>query len=938
MKNIFFFIVIFFFFSFILNGAEQITVSPGQIYVGTDITFQIINLTTDPTPPPSWTFDDGSLSKSGKTVHHFFKEAKTYTVRCTWSESGSTKEVTKAVTVNDNRTVSFTGSGYVSGMDVPFVTTNFKKPTLKWDFGDGHIKENGGKNETHAFQNPGNYTVKVFGYTGSPPVPKTCSINILLDTRSITINTSPSKAKHKVGFTANGFSSTNLKWKWGDGNEQNGGQNMDHLYNNQGTFAVKVKDLSNPSFPEVSIQCNVQADNRIININPTNPSLYQEITFNAVNFSGASLEWDFDDATTQTGGTMMKHSYSNKKQYAVKVKKAGSGNLPVEKVININMDSRKVEVMPFSLVVGQTATIKLVNSDAMQVNWKIGPGEMKMGSPKTVQHQFYDPGNFEIECQIQNQTPVKTRINVRDNRTISFSPKYVFEGAKATFDTRFFNTPSLKWDFGDGTVQTAGKRHSHIYRSPGRFVVEVFDFNGQSKVPVIKRLNILRENREISLGSQIVYKGSEIEAEAKNFRGYSIKWNFGDGMVKTGSKRIKYMYMRSGNFNITAIDFGGADTKKISKNIQVQIDNRKITHPFEMVEGEGYDMKLENVSGGNFEWRFSDGDRKSGISLKSKVFRYAGQHTVTISDRSRKYPPFEKKMTVKADVRSLKASPPFALPDEAINFSALQFKGPTVKWDFNDGTVIAAGQKNMAHKFKNLGKYKVKAIDFGGKSQKVFTKTILVSEFTPNFKITTIEVAFTNGKYYRVVPKKGIPPAYYVKIKAEGRGIIKGKWILDDMTMGLFETILRENLIVHLKGAKVAKLPLTDQGIHNFTFDFTNYRFDKKIPIIRYFVSLGGAIKIVSPESGSKVSQQSVKLKWFLKKKKANYEVTVSEIPFQFLRDDLIKWKKAGEKREMIFDLTPYKSGTWLYWYVREVDNSGDVLTTSEVSSFKVVK
>ena len=112
-----------------------------------------------------------------------------------------------------------------------------------------------------------------------------------------------------------------------------------------------------------------------------------------------------------------------------------------------------------------------------------------------------------------------------------------------------------------------------------------------------------------------------------------------------------------------------------------------------------------------------------------------------------------------------------------------------------------------------------------------------------------------------------------------------------------------------------------------------------EIPLIRYFVTNSGAIKIVYPMSGSKISQQkSLKLKWFLKKKKAICEVSISKVPFQFLREDLIKWIKVGEKMEFDVDLTSYKTGTWIYWYVREVDNSGDVLTTSEVSSFKIVK
>jgi PKD repeat protein len=391
-----------------------------------------------------------------------------------------------------------------------------------------------------------------------------------------------------------------------------------------------------------------------------------------------------------------------------------------------------------------------------------------------------------------------------------------------------------------------------------------------------------------------------------------------------------------GNFQVAAVDFGGRGAKKIIRNVQVQMDPRKLTIPMEVIAGEAYDLSLQNVSGGNFEWQFSDGRRRTGVSAKGKKFPSPGTHDIKLIDRSGKYPPLVKRIVVKPDNRSLVAEPKIALPSENMKFRAVNFRG-RVKWDFGDGTVVD-GQRVMNHKYKTIGKYKVQAVDFGGKSQKPFTEDVSVVELTPDFDITTIELAFTDGKYYKVVPKKSQAPRYHLKLKVRGRGLIRGEWLLDGMSLGNFSVFALENQIINLKGTRVARLPMQDLGIHNFTFSFQNYDFKNSLPTIRYFIALGGAIGIRSPLSGAKVAaKESTKLRWVLRKKAAKFEVAVSATPFQFLNDAQITWQSVGAVREFMLDLTSYKPGDWVYWQVREVDSSGKVLTTSEIASFKIV-
>ena len=282
----------------------------------------------------------------------------------------------------------------------------------------------------------------------------------------------------------------------------------------------------------------------------------------------------------------------------------------------------------------------------------------------------------------------------------------------------------------------------------------------------------------------------------------------------------------------------------------------------------------------------------------------------------------------------------YSLPEESVRFETEHFMGP-VRWDFGDGTIKTNGSKTETHQYKETGTYKVTARDFNGKSEKTFSTNISVKELSTDFRLTYLEIAFNNGKYYQVAPLKNRPPSYHVKMKAAGRGILRGKWILDGQPIGLFQVILRQNKIADLRGSRVVSLPMKDLGIHDFTVEFTNYNFQQRVPVIRYFVTEADAIRVAFPEPGGKVTvplDKSLELQW---KYDPAYQILISEVPIQFLTDDQMVWKEAGKKDRYPLDLSIFqgkdKGGIWVYWQVRALKSNGDVLTISEVSSFKLV-
>lgn len=529
------------------------------------------------------------------------------------------------------------------------------------------------------------------------------------------------------------------------------------------------------------------------------------------------------------------------------------------------------------------------------------------------------------------------------------APPYLFEGSKVLLEVRGGNASRLRWDFGDGSIETGGRRITHVFRGRGTFNVKVSDPDGKIDPPITKHITIVRDDREIIIIGQIFFPGIPVKIEARNFIDRSIRWDFGEGKDQKLGRTVTHIYNRSGIYTVKAVDFGGRDTKKITKEIKISADNRSILVPKEIIVGEAVEMQLKNAVGGNYTWEFSDGQRTAGIFIKIGSFKRPGTVTVTVKDNSGRYPPLTRQLVVKSDNRGLKSLLKYSLPEESVRFETEHFRGP-VWWDFGDGTIKTNGSKTETHQYKKTGTYKVTARDFNGESQKTFSTTISVKELSPDFRLTYLEIAFNNGKYYQVAPVKNQPPAYYVKMKAIGRGILRGKWMLDGRPIGLFQVILHQNKIADLRGSRVVSLPMNDLGIHDFTVEFTNYNFQQQVPAIRYFVTEADVIRVVFPEPGGKITTHfdtSLELQWkfddpyTVKKYDPTYQILISEVPIQFLADNQMVWKEAGKKESYSLDLSALhrkdKSSIWVYWQVRALKSSGDVVTISEISSFKVV-
>ena len=899
-------------------------------FVGQTVSFTASNFSSNNL---KWDFGNG-IKNGGKTITQKYTSPGNYTVKVSDLSIASLPEVTKNITINpDNRAISFSIISPFVGQTVSFTASNFSSNNLKWDFGNG-IK-NGGNRINQKYTSPGNYTVKVsdLSIASLPEVTKTITINP--DNRTISFSIISPFVGQTVSFTASNFSSNNLKWNFGNG-IKNGGNRINQKYTSPGNYTVKVSDLSIASLPEVTKNITIKPDNRSISINNNNPSLYQPITFTANNFTSPNIEWDFGDGKKQNGNQKTSHFYSRRGQFRVKVKEIGSDRPVVEKRISVNADIRQIEISPYRINVGDFANLKLKNSTVNTVDWKIGR-ETKRNMPSTFRYQFIDPGNFEITCIVNGQTPIMKRITVNDTRKVIVKMRHLFEGTNIDFEAINFKGHGLKWDYGDGMIKNDRNKVKHQYRRAGNYTLKVYDFNGKSKVPILYNIRIVPDNRKVSSEYENTYTGTPAEFKAKDFIENNVKWDFGDGTIIMSNSKAKHIYKSPGVYIVKAVDMGGRGLKNIIKKVIVKTDNRKLSLPQKIIAGVPAKLGLKGYLSGDYEWKFDDGSIARGNSLLSKIFGNAGMVKVTLIDRSKKNPPMIKHIKIVPDMRLIKLSDKAVLPKSKVVFTAVQFLGKEVQWDFGDGTIKTTSAKSISHTYSKLGKFRVIASDFGGKGKKQFQKEVLVSDILPGFRIEAIEFKFNDGKYYNIAQKNQYKLDYKLRIRAKGSGILNGKIIVDGVTLGLFEIYMKGNDVGYLKKSVKPKLPLIELGMHKLYFEFTNFEFSGKKPVLRYFVTIGKSILLKTPRDNSVLSSlKPVKFIWTKPYKNLDYEYSFSSIPFQFLNDDQIKWVRSKTKNSFIMDFKNNKKTKYGYLILRAKDSNDFVKTISQIYSFKI--
>ncbi len=358
---------------------------------------------------------------------------------------------------------------------------------IRWNFGDGgsYLSSSGVLTASHAYKAPGSYTVQAQIQTMSTPGSIITTTVRIVERRSVTFTPSNPIPGQPVTFIANNFFSVSLLWNFDDAPLFNGGPRQVHAFQEAGTHNVVVKDWDGKSV--VAITVSVPVGSPSIVFAPAEPRVNEPVEFRAVNFLSTSLvRWDFGDGAVEndTSPPLITHAYRNPGTYIVRAFDGGSRSLTAQTSVRV-LPERLVTFSPTDPRAGEEVTFRAFNFSSPTLRWDFGDGAVENDTnPPVISHTYSSPGDYSVRAFDggSGSPSAQTAIRVLPERLIIFSPVDPRAGEEITFRAVNFSSPTLRWDFGDGAVLSAGTQVAHAFATAGPWTVKAFDRRGTAEV------------------------------------------------------------------------------------------------------------------------------------------------------------------------------------------------------------------------------------------------------------------------------------------------------------------------------------------------------------------------------------------------------------------------------------------------------------------------
>ena len=314
------------------------------------------------------------------------------------------------------------------------------------------------------------------------------------------INYSPAapNVEQSVSFqyVPTGGVKNSIRWEFGDGSvylSMPGVLTASHAYTATSLYKVQAQIQLVGSVAPVIKTTVMVVERRFVAYVPLNPMPVQPVTFIANNFFSASLLWDFDDAPPFNGGARQVHAFREAGTHRVVVRDwDGKSVVPITVRVPIG-GSPSIEYAPDEPRVNDPVEFRAVNfTSTSLVRWDFGDGAVENDtSPPLITHAYRNPGTYSVRAFDGGSGSPTAQISVKvlAERLITFSPADPRAGEEITFKAINFSSPTLRWDFGDGSVLLAGAQVTHVFKTAGPWMVKAFDRSGSAEV--VKNLSIM---------------------------------------------------------------------------------------------------------------------------------------------------------------------------------------------------------------------------------------------------------------------------------------------------------------------------------------------------------------------------------------------------------------------------------------------------------------
>jgi PKD repeat protein len=715
-----------------------------------------------------WDFGDGSSATGSLTPDHIYADNGVYTVTLTVTDddAGQTSDtlqvtvgnVAPLVTIGDDQsvdegdTVSFTGSFTDAG--------SADTHTIAWDFGDSSTIT-GTLTPDHIYADNGVYTVTLT-VTDDDGGQTSDTLQVIVSNVAPVVAAGDDQSVDEgdtvsfVGsFTDTGSADTHtIAWDLGDGSTSTGTLTPDHVYTDNGVYAVTLT-VTDDDGGQTSDTLQVTVGNLAPVVAAGDDQSVDE--GDSVSFVGSftdagsadthTIAWNFGDGSTTTGALTPDHIYTDNGNFTVTLTVTDDDGGQTCDTLQVTVgniapavaagDDQSVDEGDIVSFAGSFTDAG--SSDTHTIAWDFGDGSTTTGT-LTPDHIYTDNGVYTVTLTVADddggQTSDTLQITVSNVASVvaAGDDQSADEGDIVSFagsltDVGAVDTHMIYWDFGDGSTTTDTLTPDHNYTDNGVYTVTltVTDNDGgqtsntmQVTVGNVAPVVAAGDDQSVDEGHTVSFIGSFTDAGSADT--HTISWDFGDGSTTTGTLTPDHVYADNGVFTVTLTvtdDDGGqsSDTLQVTVGNVAPVvaagDDQSVDEG-DIVSFTGSFTDEGSSDTHTIAWDFGDGSTTTGTLVPDHVYTDNGVYTVTLTITDDDGG--DSSDTLQITVGNV--APVVAVSEDQTNNegATVAFSGSftdvgssdthTIAWDFGDGSTDT-GTLTPEHIYTDNGVYTV---------------------------------------------------------------------------------------------------------------------------------------------------------------------------------------------------------------------------------------
>jgi gliding motility-associated-like protein len=367
--------------------------------------------------------------------------------------------------------------------------------------------------------------------------------------------------------------------------------------------------------------------------------------------------WNFGDGTTSTSSGTVQHLYAAPGNYTVTLTVTDQGGCAATSAstasqVTVNGPEAIFQAQGGAQTFPEGTTVQFDNNSnaANTTNpvytWNFG--DMTGSAQVNPAHLYAVPGVYTVTLTAQDGASgcvsVATLVITIQpvNNAFTKTASYVASGTCPPVLVKFTNTSvnyiSYTWDFGDGETVANVPDPSHVYQSPGTYIITltVLGANGLTTTTV-DSVMVVQPGALLSAAAPAICQGQSVTfGSTGNQRVKDYNWDFGDGtVISNADSTVSHVYATAGIYQaklVVSDSVGCSVAAAATDPIDVHAPPIVGVTPPNALVCLGKGVTIKAIGGVSFSW--SPGASLSDSLLSAPVATplVNTEYTVTVAD------------------------------------------------------------------------------------------------------------------------------------------------------------------------------------------------------------------------------------------------------------------------------------------------------------------